>query len=201
MKRLFDVFVSVITVMALLPIFIIVSFFIKITSPGKVLYRGVRAGKNEVNFEIYKFRTMVVNADEKLQKLLSSDIKFKNEYEESFKLKHDPRVIQGIGVFLRRTSLDEIPQFYNVLVGDMSVVGPRPIVYDEIQKYKKSFSKLISIRPGLTGFWQVNGRSDIDYRDRVAMDMEYIDNSNIWLDIKIIFKTIKMMMTKNNGSY
>jgi len=139
---------------------------------------------------------MKQNAESVLNELLNNNLKIRQEFEENFKLKHDPRILQGIGYILRKTSFDELPQFLNVLKGDMSVVGPRPIVYDEVYKYREKYDNLIRVKPGITGLWQVSGRNDLTYKDRVSLDMEYIDHQSLWLDLKIILKTIKVMITR-----
>ena len=188
MKRLFDVFVSVITVMALLPIFIIVSFFIKITSPGKVLYRGVRAGKNEVNFEIYKFRTMVENAE--------------NIGGHSTSI-NDTRLTK-IGRFLRKYKIDELPQFVNVIKGDMSLVGPRPQVLYYTNKYKGEEKSILSVRPGITDLAslyfsdmdKVLGGGNVEKKYETEIEpvknllrLRYVNEQSFLLDMRILIET------------
>ena len=199
-KRVFDFIFSLIALILLSPIFLIISILIKVKSPdGDIFFGHQRIGKDGKLFRVYKFRTMVPNAHEKLQKMLNENPKIKAEYEKDFKLKNDPRIIPNIGKFLRQSSLDELPQFFNSLIGDLSVVGPRPIVVDEVKKYGKYSSKLFSVKPGVTGLWQVSGRNDIDYDERVELDMKYIDNQSFWMDIKIIFKTVKVMVFKEGN--
>ena len=201
-KNIFDKVFAFAVLVILSPIFAFIGYKIKKNSPnGNIFYGHKRLGKDGKYFYCYKFRTMVPDADKKLQELLDMDPVAKEEFEKDFKLKNDPRIIPGIGSFLRKTSLDELPQFYNVLMGEMSIVGPRPIVSGEVEKYHKYITKFISIKPGVTGLWQVSGRNDIDYEERVAMDMEYIDNRSFLLDIKIIFKTVLMMLRRDNGAY
>jgi len=142
---------------------------------------------------------MAIDADERLKKLLDSNPDLKAEWEQTYKLQNDPR-ITGIGKILRRTSIDEFPQLFNILKGDMSIVGPRPIVDGEIEKYGEDFNRVFSVTPGLTGLWQVSGRSDADYTDRVAYDVYYLQSWSVWLDLWIIFKTFGAVI-KGKGAY
>ena len=200
-KRLFDFAFSLLALVVLSPLILIISLIIKINAPGGPIFFGhKRIGKDGKFFRVYKFRTMVVNAEEKLQKMLDKNPEIRAEYEKDFKLRDDPRVIPYIGDFMRRSSLDELPQFFNSLIGNMSVVGPRPIVEEEISKYGKYKTKLYSVKPGVTGLWQVSGRNDITYDERVALDMEYIDTYSPIMDIKIIMKTISVMIFRR-GAY
>ncbi|NET50229.1 MAG: sugar transferase, partial [Merismopedia sp. SIO2A8] len=168
-KRLFDVIFSLSVLILLLPIYLLLAMLIAISSPGPIFYIQERVGKNYKPFGCIKFRTMVNNADEILLDMIATSPALREEFEENFKLKKDPR-ITWIGRFLRLTSLDEFPQFWNVLKGDMSVVGPRPLVPEEIHKYGRHMDKVLTIRPGITGLWQVSGRNDIPYNRRVQMD-------------------------------
>ena len=144
---------------------------------------------------------MIENADEILLDLMESCPQIRQEFEETFKLKHDPR-ITWIGKFLRLTSLDEFPQFWNVLMGDMSVVGPRPLVVEELPKYGKHIDKILTIRPGITGLWQVSGRNDIPYPQRIKIDLYYVNFKNFWMELSIVVKTIGVIVfPKNNGAY
>jgi len=199
-KRLFDILFSILALILLSPVFLIIALLMKILSPGPIFFGHKRVGKNGKFFRVYKFRTMVINAEEILNEWLNNNPKLKEEYERDFKLKDDPRIIPVIGNFMRKSSLDELPQFFNSLIGNMSVVGPRPIVEKELKKYDKFAPKLLTIKPGVTGLWQVSGRNDIDYKERVAMDMEYIDNRTFIGDIKIIFQTV-MVMVFRKGAY
>jgi len=200
MKRFFDIAFSIFAIVVTLPITIPIAIIIKLTDGGNIIYSHERVGKNGKKFNVLKFRSMYVDADEKLKEILKTDQKAKEEWEKSFKLKNDPR-ITPIGKFLRKTSLDELPQFINVLKGDMSVVGPRPVVEEELVKYYKEKAKLYkSVKPGITGYWQVEGRSDTDYDERIKMDEYYIKNQSFLLDLKIILKTIKVMIT-GKGAY
>ncbi|MDI6603799.1 MAG: sugar transferase [Thermoanaerobacteraceae bacterium] len=198
-KRLLDFTLSFFALIILSPLFIIIALLIKITSPGPVFFKHKRLGLNGKLIEIYKFRSMVINAQDILNKLLAENPKLREEYEATYKLKDDPRITR-IGKFLRKTSLDELPQLINVLKGDLSLVGPRPIVVKEIDKYGEYGKYLLRVPPGVTGLWQISGRSDVDYNERVEMDMQYISSWNIWLDINILFKTIPAVL-KKDGAY
>lgn len=200
-KRIFDVLFSIFALILLSPVFLIVAVLIKIKSPnGPIFFGHQRIGKDGKFFRVYKFRTMVPDAEARLKKLLEEDEEARKEFEKDFKLKDDPRIIPSIGNFMRKASIDELPQFFNVFLGNMSVVGPRPIVEDEVKKYGKYAIKLYSVKPGVTGLWQVSGRNDIRYDDRVSLDMEYIDNKSLIKDIKIIFQTVMVMVLKK-GAY
>jgi exopolysaccharide biosynthesis polyprenyl glycosylphosphotransferase len=198
-KRIVDIVLSLLGVIILSPLILIISILIKLDSPGPIIFKHKRLGLNGKIIEVYKFRSMVVNAQEVLQELFAKDPNLKKEFEESFKLKNDPRITR-VGAFLRKTSLDEIPQLFNVLKGDLSLVGPRPIVINEIEKYGEYGKYLLRVPPGVTGLWQISGRSDIDYNERVKLDMQYIMNWSLWLDINIIFKTIPAVL-KRDGAY
>jgi lipopolysaccharide/colanic/teichoic acid biosynthesis glycosyltransferase len=178
-----------------------IALLIKLSDGGPVFYRHKRITAAGKTFNCLKFRTMKVGADRELKKILDENEELKKEWEQHFKLKNDPR-ITPVGRFLRRTSLDEFPQFINVLRGDMSVVGARPIVGDELNDfYKESAGRYCSMKPGITGPWQVGRRSDVDeYGERVRMDDWYILNYSLWTDIKIIAKTVYCMV-KGNGAY
>ncbi|MEM2074368.1 MAG: sugar transferase [Nitrososphaeria archaeon] len=200
-KRLFDILFSLFAILLLSPIMLTIAILIKIKSPeGPVFFSHKRVGQYGKTFKVYKFRTMVPDAEKILKEWLDKHPEIKAEYEKDFKLKNDPRIIPGIGEFLRKYSLDELPQFFNSLIGNMSVVGPRPIVESEKEKYGKYVEKLLSVKPGITGLWQVSGRNDISYDERVEIDMNYIDNMSFWLDLKIIFKTVYVMLF-GKGAY
>lgn len=200
-KRVFDIVFSLFAIIALSPIYLIIAIIIKVISPGApVIFAHKRIGKDGKFFRVYKFRTMVANAEKILEDWLENHPEIREEYEKDFKLKDDPRIIPGIGNFMRNTSIDELPQFFNSLLGDMSIVGPRPIVEKEVSKYGKYAIKLYSVKPGVTGLWQVSGRNDIDYDERVALDMEYIDNQTFLGDVKIIVQTVMVMVFKK-GAY
>ena len=177
-----------------------IAYRIKKEDPGPVIFKHIRIGKDGKPFPCYKFRSMVVNSKEMLEQYLASDPAAKEEWERDFKLKNDPR-ITPIGKFLRRTSLDELPQIFNVLKGEMSLVGPRPVVQEELDKYYgEAVKEYCSVRPGITGMWQVNGRSDLDYTERVLLDKWYVKNRDIKLDIKILWQTIGVVLQKK-GAY
>ncbi|MCA1951014.1 MAG: undecaprenyl-phosphate galactose phosphotransferase WbaP, partial [Treponema sp.] len=186
-KRILDLFLVVFGGIILLPLFAIIALLIKISSPGPVLYKHTRIGRNGKPFKAYKFRSMVIDADKRLAELLEKDPEARKEWDASFKLKNDPR-ITPIGRFLRKTSFDEFPQLINILKNEMSLIGPRPIVEAEIEKYGKHFKRVFAVKPGLTGLWQVSGRSDTDYDERVAFDTYYIQSWSIWLDLWILYK-------------
>jgi exopolysaccharide production protein ExoY len=199
-KRIFDILFSLCFFSLGLPLLLLIACAIKLTSKGKIVYSHERIGRGGVRFRCYKFRTMRKDADAYLNTLLKAHPDLKNEWEASRKLKKDPRITY-IGAFLRKTSLDELPQFWNVLKGDLSIVGPRPVVQAELDKYygcKKE--KILSVRPGLTGIWQVSGRNDVSYMKRVFLDEKYIDSQSFWLDLKLILKTIPAMV-KSSGAY
>jgi len=192
-KRIFDVLFSLGAMIFFIPIGLLASLFIKITSPGPIFYKSKRVGKDGQPIYCWKFRTMHQDADKKLLKLLKENPKLKQEWDTYFKLKEDPRV-SAIGKILRKTSLDELPQFFNVLKGDLSVVGPRPVTEEEIQKYFGSkASKILSVRPGLTGIWQTSGRSLLTFEERIQLEESYVDRQSLTLDLRIICKTIPAM--------
>jgi Undecaprenyl-phosphate galactose phosphotransferase WbaP len=198
-KRLMDIVIVCIGGAFLLPFFLFIALLIKLSSRGPVLYRHCRLGINGKPFYAYKFRSMTSDAHERLQELLQSDTEIKKEWDKSHKLLHDPR-ITGIGRFLRRTSIDEFPQFINILKGEMSLVGPRPIVEDEVEKYGDDYHRIFSIKPGLTGLWQVSGRSDIDYNARVAYDTYYLQSWSGWLDLWVMLMTFGAVV-RGRGAY
>jgi Undecaprenyl-phosphate galactose phosphotransferase WbaP len=199
-KKIFDIVVGFLMLPLLLPVIAVIALLIKLDSKGPIFYTQPRVGQNRRMFKICKFRSMYNNAQERLKNLLATDEHIRNEWEANFKLKDDPRITK-IGKFLRKTSLDELPQIFNVLKGDMSLVGPRPVLQEEIDLYYKTFSQhYYLVRPGITGIWQVSGRSDINYDRRVRLDTWYVLNWSVWLDTVILFKTIKVV-TKREGAY
>lgn len=199
-KRIFDIVFSLSILVLFLPVFAIIALIVAVTSKGPIVYAHNRIGRGGKKFGCYKFRSMYFDADKRLQELLKNNPELKTEWEKNFKLKNDPR-ITPIGSFLRKTSLDEFPQFWNVLKGDLSVVGPRPVIQDEIVKYYgDKAAKVLSIRPGLTGLWQVSGRSNTSYDVRVLLDEEYINKQSLALDIILVLKTIPAMLT-SRGAY
>ncbi|HSA07461.1 MAG TPA: sugar transferase [Candidatus Gastranaerophilales bacterium] len=200
-KRLFDIIFSMLVLILLSPLFLIFGALVKFCSPkGNIFFKHERIGKHGKPFKCYKFRTMHVNADKMLETMLKNNCKLREEFKKDFKLKNDPRIIPVIGKILRKTSLDELPQFYNVLKGEMSVVGPRPIVNQECCMYGRKLSRFLSVKPGITGLWQVSGRNDICYKTRIALDLCYIKNGNFLKDLQIIFKTISVIFSKK-GAY
>ena len=188
-KRIIDFTFSLILIVLLIPLFLIIGLLIKLNSEGSIIYIQRRIGMNNKPFSCYKFRTMRPEAKYILKEIFIENPDFKNEFERTRKLVNDPR-ITNIGKFLRFTSLDELPQIFNVLIGDMSLIGPRPIVKSEIKKYGKNFKKAFSLKPGISGLWQVSGRNKLSYRKRVELDIFYSENINLILDIKIFIRTI-----------
>lgn len=184
-KRVFDIVCSLIGLIVLSPVFIILSILVKTTSEGPVFFAHKRVGKGGKTIKIYKFRSMVTNAEELIKQFTPEQ---KAEYEKNFKLENDPRITK-VGNFMRKTSLDELPQLINILKGDISVVGPRPVMDVETQIYGNYRNMLLSVKPGLTGFWAANGRSHTTYTRRRAMEIYYVKNRSVLLDLKIIFKT------------
>ena len=183
------------------PIFVIISILIKFSSRGPIFFSQERIGKNKKIFKCLKFRTMHPEAKDILENLLANNKNLRKEFEDTHKLKNDPRITK-IGKFLRKTSLDELPQFFNVLRMEMSIVGPRPIVRSEIIKYGGSFSKVVSVRPGITGLWQVSGRNNLSYKRRVFLDSLYINKMNLLMDLRIITRTIGVIfLPGDRGAY
>lgn len=196
-KRLFDLTVSIISVIVLLPVFLLIALIIKIDSKGPVLYKHKRIGKNGKDIYLYKFRSMYIDSKERLEEMLL-DPNIKKEWNANFKLENDPRITK-VGNILRKTSLDELPQLLNIVKGDMSLVGPRPVIEDEIKKYKKNKDKFLSVTPGLTGWWACNGRSCTSYKERMELELYYVDNCSVLLDIKCLFKTV-LAVIKRDGA-
>ncbi len=200
-KRLFDIVFSLFILIVFSPVYFILMILIALDSPGSVFYIQKRVGKDYRLFNCIKFRTMVDNAEEILQTMRVNSPEINQEFQASFKLKQDPRITK-IGNFLRLSSLDEFPQFWNVLRGDMSVVGPRPLVPEELHKYGERLDTVLKIKPGITGLWQVSGRNDIPYPKRVQIDVYYANSHNWLLDLIIVFKTIGVILfPRNNGAY
>ena len=198
-KRIFDLCCTIIGGILISPILIILAIIVAVENRGNIIFAHERVGKNGKKFPCYKFQTMVPNAQERLEKYLAENPAAKKEWDESFKLTNDPRVTK-LGAFLRRTSLDELPQLWNVIMGDMSLVGPRPIVEKEVEKYGENIREYYMVLPGITGMWQVSGRSDTTYPERVAMDTWYVRNWSIWIDVMYLFKTVKAVFTAK-GAY
>ena len=193
LKRIGDVVFSLLVLTLGSPIFILIGILVKLSSPGSIFYIQKRVGRNYREFGCIKFRTMYQDADELLPNLLKKYPLMRKEFEQDFKLRHDPRITK-LGRFLRRSSLDELPQFFNVLKGEMSVVGPRPIVSNEINKYSLFMEEVISVRPGLTGLWQVSGRNNLSYKKRVQLDLVYARNRTFLLDLEIIILTLGVLL-------
>ena len=200
-KRLFDILFSLFILVVFFPLFMIIALLIKLSSRGPIFFLQERVGKNNIPFKCIKFRTMHPEAKDILQNILKKDNKIKKEFEETHKIKNDPR-ITTIGKLLRKTSLDELPQFINVLRNEMSIVGPRPIVKAEKKKYGKNLIKLLSIKPGITGLWQVSGRNNLTYKKRVMLDINYIKNYNLLMDIRILIRTFGVILFPlDRGAY
>lgn len=195
-KRVIDMVGSAIGLIILIPVFLIVAILMKIEEPlGPIFFSQTRIGKNEEEFKMFKIRSMCVDAEEKLAELLKH-----NEVDGAmFKMKEDPRITK-VGKFIRKTSIDELPQLWNVLKGEMSLVGPRPPLVREVVEYTEYDKQRLLVKPGCTGLWQVSGRNEVGFDEMVELDIEYIQNGSIWNDIKIIFKTI-LVMLKPNSAY
>jgi lipopolysaccharide/colanic/teichoic acid biosynthesis glycosyltransferase len=194
-KRIFDIISASLLLVVIWPIIVVIGIAIKLDSKGPIIYKHKRVGRYYKPIYLYKFRSMVKNADDLIAKFTPEQRKIWNE---NFKLEHDPRVTK-VGRFLRKTSLDELPQLINIIKGEMSVVGPRPVVEDELKKYGKDSDKFVSFPPGLTGYWQAYARSDCSYAQRMRMEVFYIDRANFWWDMKIIFATVGAML-RGNGA-
>jgi len=197
-KRAFDLIGSLSLLILLSPVFALLAYKVS-KDGGKPFFGHVRIGQHSKPFKCYKFRSMVVNAQEVLEHLLATDSVAQAEWAQDFKLKNDPRVSK-LGDFLRRSSLDELPQLWNVFKGDMSLVGPRPVVQAELERYGEDVAYYLMAKPGMTGLWQVSGRNDVDYATRVYLDSWYVKNWSLWSDIAILFKTISVV-TKRSGAY
>jgi lipopolysaccharide/colanic/teichoic acid biosynthesis glycosyltransferase len=201
LKRGGDIVFSLLVLILGSPLFLLLAVLVKLSSRGSVFYRQRRIGRGYKGFGCLKFRTMRRDADRVLATMLEADPKLRAEFERDHKLKRDPR-ITPLGKFLRRSSLDELPQFINVLRGEMSVVGPRPIVWDELRRYGRNMDEVLSVRPGLTGLWQVSGRNNLTYRTRVRLDLTYVRNRSFWLDLGIVLRTIGVvLLPMDRGAY
>lgn len=197
-KRTLDISMALSALVTLSPLFILTALLIKLTDRGPIFYRHVRLGHGRRSFACVKFRTMVANADEVLAEHLRSSPDAAGEWASSRKLKNDPRVT-AVGAVLRKLSIDELPQLINVLRGEMSMVGPRPIVFDEVPLYGADIDFYFSARPGLTGVWQVSGRSNAAYSRRVALDRRYVENWSLWTDLVVVIKTVPAVLTTRNA--
>lgn len=199
-KRMLDLIICVIGMPLILPLGLLLALLVYIDNPkAGPIYRHQRLGKDGKTFKIYKFRTMVPDADSMLESYLQENPEYAEEWKQQQKLKHDPR-LTTLGRFLRKYSLDELPQIINILEGDMTLVGPRPIVANETYKYGRYFEEYCLVRPGLTGLWQTSGRNNTTYAQRVAYDHFYINNWSIWLDLWILAKTVPAALS-GNGAY
>lgn len=198
LKRTMDIFGSLTIITALSPVLLTLYFLIK-KDGGNAIYGHPRIGRNGKEFKCLKFRSMVVNSKEVLEHLLATDPEAKAEWDKDFKLRNDPRITK-VGAFIRKTSLDELPQLFNVLKGEMSLVGPRPIIKDELERYEEDVDYYLMAKPGMTGLWQVSGRNDVDYETRVYFDSWYVKNWSLWNDIAILFKTVNVVL-RRDGAY
>ena len=185
-KRMIDVVLSLFGLVLISPFVVIIAILIKIDSKGPVFFKHHRIGKNGKPFSMYKFRTMKDGAEAMINDFTPEQLE---EWSENFKLKDDPRITR-IGKFLRKTSLDELPQLVNILRGDMSIVGPRPVIEVELEEYGNDKDEFLSIRPGLTGWWASNGRSEISYPERCSYELYYVRNESFWLDVKVMFLSV-----------
>ena len=193
-KRVIDVVCSFVGVLVLSPLFVVIAIIIKFTSKGPVFFSQKRVGRDGKEFKMYKFRSMVVNAEELKEKLVAQ-----NEMSgPMFKMKDDPRVTK-VGKFIRKTSIDELPQLFNVLKGDMSLVGPRPSLPKEVAQFEDWMYRRLEVKPGLTCYWQVSGRNNIDFEDWMKLDIKYVDERSTWIDIKLIFKTVFVLFGDKNA--
>lgn len=194
-KRTTDFVLATLALILLLPVFAIISIAIKLESKGPVFFKHTRIGKNGKIIKLYKFRSMVVNAEELIKSFTPEQMK---EYKENYKLTDDPRTTK-VGKILRKTSLDELPQLLNIIKGDLSIIGPRPVIAEELKKYGYNIDKFLSVTPGLTGYWAANGRSNTTYEQRMQMELFYIDNMSLKMDIKVFFKTILSVVKKEGA--
>ena len=194
-KRMMDVILATIALVVLSPIFLIIAIAIKVESKGTVFFKHTRIGKDGKIIKLYKFRSMVINAEELIKTFTPEQMK---EYKENYKLTDDPRITK-VGKFLRKTSLDELPQLLNIIKGDLTIIGPRPVVADELKKYGINTEKFLSVTPGLTGYWAANGRSCTTYEQRMQMELYYIDNLSLKMDIKVFFKTIEAVIKRKGA--
>lgn len=195
LKRTFDVVASFIALIVLIPVFAVIALLIKFDDPkGSVFYTQIRIGKDKRQFKIFKFRSMVSDADRHKRELL----KYNEINGAMFKMKDDPRITR-IGGFLRKHSLDELPQLLNVLIGDMSLVGPRPPLPSEVEQYSSADTQRLLVVPGCTGLWQVTGRNDVDFHEMVELDLKYISEASVWVDLVILLKTVQIVIKPNNA--
>ena len=199
LKTVFDYVLTIAGMLLILPILALIALKIKLDSPGPIIYDGVRLGKNGKLFKCYKFRSMYINGNEILDKYFQEHPEMYAEWKTYHKLENDPRVTK-FGAFMRRTSLDELPQIFNVLFGDMSLVGPRPYLPEEKDEMGEFAKTVLMAKPGITGFWQTSGRSDVSFDERVKMDCWYVCNWNLWMDVVMLFKTFAVVAMRK-GAY
>ncbi len=199
LKRAADILLIVMALPILLPVIFLVAMVVRFTSPGPVFFSHRRICRDGAFFSMWKFRTMCVDSSDVLERYLAQHPRARAEWKKTHKLRVDPR-ITSVGLFLRRFSLDELPQIWNVLRGQMSLVGPRPIVAAEVEKYADCFDYYCRVKPGVTGLWQVSGRSELTYRQRVALDCEYVERWSMWRDFKILLVTCKSVVNRD-GAY
>ena len=198
-KRCFDFIAGLAGLAVISPVLLLIAVIVYINDPGPVIFVHRRVGRGGKMFNCYKFRTMAINSQILLEKYLAGHPAARKRWLKDFKLKDDPRII-GAGRFLRKSSLDELPQLFNVVKGEMSLVGPRPIIREEIGKYGARIAEYLSLRPGITGCWQISGRNDAGYDERVRLDTWYARNRSFWLDINILLKTVKVVLS-GKGAY
>ena len=194
-KRIIDVVLASIALVVLSPIFLIIALAIKLESKGPVFFKHTRIGKDGKIIKLYKFRSMVTNAEELIKAFTPEQMK---EYKENYKLTNDPRITK-VGKFLRKTSLDELPQLLNIIKGDLTIIGPRPVIAEELKKYGTNTEKFLSVTPGLTGYWAANGRSCTTYEQRMQMELYYIYNLSLKMDVKVFFKTIEAVIKREGA--
>ena len=200
-KRFLEIIFSIVIILISVPFVLLLALLIKLSSRGPIFFKQIRIGKDKKQFECIKFRTMSQEADDILKNLLLKDKSLRKEFKKTQKLKNDPR-ITPIGKFLRKTSLDELPQFINVLKGDMSLIGPRPIVEEEKVRYGKNLDKVLSIRPGITGLWQVSGRNKLSYKRRIKLDLIYVNERDLYMDFNILIRTVGVILFPfDRGAY
>jgi len=197
-KRIFDVVIVCVGTLLASPLLLFIAAAIKLGSPGPIMYSQERIGRHGRRFRAWKFRSMVPNADQVLNDLLEKDPEMRKEWEADHKLKNDPR-ITWIGNLLRKTSLDELPQLWNILKGEMSLVGPRPIVEAEIEKYAEQYEQYVAVLPGLTGLWQISGRNKTTYPQRIEYDAYYVRNWSLWLDLHILICTVRVVLLREGA--
>lgn len=198
-KRVFDILVASLLLALALPLALVIGLAIAQDTPGPILFSQTRIGKGRRRFRLWKFRSMAADADDVFSKHLEENARYRSEWLSTHKLKNDPRVTR-VGRLLRKSSLDELPQLWNVIRGDMSMVGPRPIVEAEIPKYGPAYSLYSQVLPGLTGLWQVSGRTDVSYPERTELDSAYIRSWTLWTDVKLLLKTVPVVF-HGHGAY